>query len=319
MKNAICLLILGIVTFSTFAVSSVEASANLNNAAQIEMLQKLIIELQAQLTSINKPTSTISAPSLTYKRQTNNADATISKFGVAFTYQGPASCTSQMPDYKISFGDGKTAKADCKGVIDHVYKKYGTYTAKYSKKGKTVAVVKVVLNENVTNPITVLRTSKGDVEIELFADTMPITAGNFEKLVNEGYYDGIKFHRVIDGFMIQSGDPLTKYDSKVTAWGTGGPGYTIADEYVDGALLTNTRGTISMANSGPKTGGSQFFINLVDNANLDFDKPPFSSSHPVFGRVVSGMDVVDAIGKVAVTPGNDRPVEPIIITKAAIK
>ena len=172
---------------------------------------------------------------------------------------------------------------------------------------------------NIMNPIAVLETNKGTVEIELFADTMPITAGNFEKLVRDGYYDGIKFHRVIENFMIQGGDPLTKDDSQMNVWGTGGPGYAIADEHIIGELLTNTRGTISMANSGPESGGSQFFINLVDNTNLDFDKPPLSSAHPVFGRIVSGMDVVDAIGKASVTPGNNRPVEAVIITKATIR
>ena len=172
---------------------------------------------------------------------------------------------------------------------------------------------------NVMNPIAVFETNKGNVEIELFADTMPITAGNFAKLVKEGYYDGIKFHRVIDGFMIQGGDPLSKDDTQMAAWGTGGPGYAIADEQIVGELLTNTRGTLSMANSGPNSGGSQFFINLVDNIGLDFDKPPLSSAHPVFGRVITGMDIVDAIGKVAVTPGNNRPVEAIVIKKASIK
>lgn len=172
---------------------------------------------------------------------------------------------------------------------------------------------------NTMNPIAVLETNKGTVEIELFADTMPVTAGNFEKLVKEGYYDGIKFHRIIDGFMIQGGDPLTKDDTKMQMWGTGGPGYAIADEHIVGELLTNTRGTISMANSGPNSGGSQFFINLVDNTNLDFDKQPLSSAHPVFGRVIKGMDVVDAMGKVAVTPGNNRPLEAVVITKASIR
>lgn len=172
---------------------------------------------------------------------------------------------------------------------------------------------------NTMNPVAVLETTKGTVEIELFADTMPVTAGNFEKLVKEGYYDGIKFHRIIDGFMIQGGDPLTKDDTKMQMWGTGGPGYAIADEHIVGELLTNTRGTIAMANSGPNSGGSQFFINLADNTNLDFDKQPLSSAHPVFGRVISGMDVVDAVGKVAVTPGNNRPTEPVIITKASIR
>jgi peptidylprolyl isomerase len=169
---------------------------------------------------------------------------------------------------------------------------------------------------NTMNPIAVLETNKGTIEIELFKDTMPITAGNFEKLVNDGFYDGIKFHRVIDGFMIQSGDPLTK-TADVARYGTGGPGYAIADEHIAGELLTNTRGTISMANSGPNSGGSQFFINLVDNTNLDFDKPPFTSKHPVFGRVVKGMEVVDAIGAAA-TNERDLPVEDITILKATI-
>lgn len=172
-------------------------------------------------------------------------------------------------------------------------------------------------NINVMNPIAVLQTNQGTIEIELFADTMPITAGNFAKLVKEGFYDGIKFHRIIDGFMIQSGDPLTK-GTDTSRYGTGGPGYAIADEFVKGALLTNTRGTIAMANSGPNTGGSQFFINLVDNTNLDFDKPPFTSQHPVFGRVVKGMDIVDKIAKVA-TNERDLPVEAVVIEKATLK
>lgn len=173
-------------------------------------------------------------------------------------------------------------------------------------------------NINTMNPVAVLETNKGTVEIELYKDTMPITAGNFEKLVKEGYYDGIKFHRVIDGFMIQGGDPLTKDDSQMARWGTGGPGYSIPDEHIAGPLLTNVRGTISMANAGPNSGGSQFFINLVDNTGLDFDKQPLTSKHPVFGRVIKGMEVVDAIGKVPVGAG-DRPVEPVIITKATIR
>lgn len=173
-------------------------------------------------------------------------------------------------------------------------------------------------NINTMNPVAVLETNQGTVEIELYKDTMPITAGNFEKLVKEGYYDGIKFHRVIDGFMIQGGDPLTKDDSQMARWGTGGPGYSIADEHIAGPLLTNVRGTISMANAGPNSGGSQFFINLVDNTGLDFDKQPLSSKHPVFGRVIKGMEVVDAIGGVAVGAG-DRPLSPVVITKATIR
>ena len=170
---------------------------------------------------------------------------------------------------------------------------------------------------NRMNPIAVLETNKGVIEIELFDDAMPITAGNFMKLINEGIYDGIKFHRVIDGFMIQGGDPITKTD-EVGRYGTGGPGYAIPDEHIAGEKLTNIRGTISMANSGPESGGSQFFINLNDNVNLDFDKPPLSSKHPVFGQVIAGMDVVDAIAKVETGP-TDLPLEDVVIEKASIK
>lgn len=171
--------------------------------------------------------------------------------------------------------------------------------------------------ENDMNPVAVLETNLGVIEIELYKDLMPITAGNFEKLVSEGFYDGIQFHRVIDGFMIQGGDPNTKTPNALT-YGTGGPGYAIQDEFVTNDLLTNTRGTISMANSGPNTGGSQFFINLANNSFLDFDKEPLQSKHPVFGRVVAGMEVVDTIAKVE-TNQRDLPVEPVVIKKATIK
>jgi peptidylprolyl isomerase len=170
---------------------------------------------------------------------------------------------------------------------------------------------------NDMNPIAVLQTNKGTIEIELFEDLMPITAGNFKKLVQEGFYDGVKFHRVIDGFMIQGGDPITKTD-EIFKYGTGGPGYSIPDEHIKHELLSNVRGTISMANSGPNSGGSQFFINLVDNLNLDFDKPPLTSQHPVFGRVITGMDVVDSIGRVETNQTN-LPFEDIVIESATIR
>ena len=158
----------------------------------------------------------------------------------------------------------------------------------------------------------VLKTNKGDITLELFTGSMPITTGNFLKLASEGFYNGTKFHRVIDGFMVQGGDPNSKSDN-TSVYGQGGPGYTIQDEFVEGDLLTNTRGTIAMANTGqPNSGGSQFFINLVDNTGLDFDKQPFASRHPVFGRVVEGMGAVDLIAKTE-TGARDIPVEPIII------
>ncbi|OIO41998.1 peptidylprolyl isomerase [Candidatus Pacearchaeota archaeon CG1_02_35_32] len=151
----------------------------------------------------------------------------------------------------------------------------------------------------------VLETNYGDIVLALYSD-MPVTTGNFVDLVNEGYYDGVKFHRVINGFMIQGGDPYTKDDSKKNLWGAGGPGYTIEDEFNGKG---NLRGTISMANAGANTGGSQFFINLVDNNFLD-------GKHPVFGEVISGMGVVDKIGKVQTTGSPlDRPLEDVVIER----
>jgi peptidylprolyl isomerase len=170
---------------------------------------------------------------------------------------------------------------------------------------------------NNNNPVAVLTTNKGVIEIELFDDTMPITAGNFAKLAGEGFYNGTKFHRVIEGFMIQGGDPISK-TTEVMRYGTGDAGYNIPDEHIKGEYLTNVRGTIAMANSGPNSGSSQFFINLVDNTNLDFDKQPLTSQHPVFGRVVKGMEVVDAIGK-ADTNQRDLPLEDIIVEKVEIR
>lgn len=155
--------------------------------------------------------------------------------------------------------------------------------------------------------LVVLHTTMGDIKIRLY-DDMPITAGNFKKLAKSGFYDGTIFHRIISNFMIQGGDP--------TGTGTGGPGYTIVDEFVKGR--SNRRGTIAMANTGrPDTGGSQFFINLVDNTYLDWDDPQTPSAHPVFGEVVEGMDVVDRVGKVK-TDSADRPRVPIRIEKAEV-
>lgn len=144
-----------------------------------------------------------------------------------------------------------------------------------------------------------LETTRGDIVIELRED-MPGTSGNFTDLVRKGFYDGVIFHRVIDGFMIQGGDP--------TGTGCGGPGYTIKDEFPPDNK--NNRGTIAMANAGPNTGGSQFFINLVSNNYLD-------KAHPAFGTVIEGMDIVDAIGKTK-TNYNDKPLEDVVIRKATI-
>lgn len=147
--------------------------------------------------------------------------------------------------------------------------------------------------------VILMKTTMGDIKIMLY-DDMPITAGNFKKLVSEGYYDGVIFHRIIDNFMIQGGDP--------TGTGMGGPGYKIKDEFTD--HNQNNRGTISMANSGPNTGGSQFFLNTVDNNYLD-------SKHPVFGEIIEGMDVVDKMSKVKVN-SQDKPIEEVKIIKATV-
>ncbi len=169
---------------------------------------------------------------------------------------------------------------------------------------------------NKDNPKAEFTTNLGTFTLELYNDVMPTTAGNFIKLTEEGFYDGIKFHRVIPGFMIQGGDPITK-TNEVMRYGTGGPGYAIPDEHVKGDKLTNIRGTISMANSGPNSGGSQFFINVADNTFLDFDKQPLQSKHPVFGQVLSGMAVIDAIAEVERNPA-DMPLEPVVIESVKI-
>ncbi len=153
-----------------------------------------------------------------------------------------------------------------------------------------------------------LHTNKGTIELELFDQLKPNTVANFVKLAKEGYYDGVKFHRVIKGFMIQGGDPLTKDDSQSFRWGTGGPGYMFNDEI--GTENSNATGTISMANAGPNTNGSQFFINVNDNNFLD-------PKHTAFGKVIGGMDVVSAIENVA-TGAGDRPVEPVVIESVEI-
>lgn len=163
------------------------------------------------------------------------------------------------------------------------------------------------VGNNSVNRIAIIDTSMGIIKVELFEDKTPITAGNFIKLASEGFYDGLIFHRVIANFMIQSGCP--KGD------GTGGPGYTIKDEFHED--LSNIRGTISMANHGPNTGGSQWFINVVDNTYLDYNKEPLSSKHAVFGKVIEGMDVVDAISKVE-TDENDKPLEDVVINSITI-
>lgn len=166
-----------------------------------------------------------------------------------------------------------------------------------------------------TTKIATFETNQGNFKIQLNTEHAPVTAGNFIKLAESGFYDNTRFHRVISGFMIQGGDPFSKDDSKKDIWGMGDPGYKIKDEFH--AELRNTRGTISMANSGPNTGGSQFFINVADNTPLDYDQQPLTSKHPVFGHVIEGMEVVDKISNVQ-KDGRDRPLEDVIVKKIII-
>jgi cyclophilin family peptidyl-prolyl cis-trans isomerase len=151
-------------------------------------------------------------------------------------------------------------------------------------------------------PAAIFETSKGTFKVELFTDLAPLTAGNFIDLAKKGFYNGVIFHRVIDGFMIQGGDP--------TGTGTGGPGYTIPDEFGE-SLKHDKPGILSMANAGPNTGGSQFFITLAPTPWLD-------GKHAIFGAVAEGMDVVEAIGKTRTGP-RDRPVEEIVINSITIE
>jgi cyclophilin family peptidyl-prolyl cis-trans isomerase len=142
-----------------------------------------------------------------------------------------------------------------------------------------------------------LHTNRGAVEVELFDEDAPKTVENFAKLAREGFYDGVVFHRVIKGFMIQGGDP--------TGTGTGGPGYQFEDEINDHKIV---RGALAMANAGPNTNGSQFFIVTADAA------PWLDGKHTVFGRVTSGMDAVDAIEAVDVD-GRDKPRDDVVIER----
>lgn len=150
-------------------------------------------------------------------------------------------------------------------------------------------------------------TNKGNFDAMLYDSLAPITAGNFIKLINKKFYDGIIFHRVAKGFVIQGGDP--------TGTGSGGPGYSIQDEFHDS--LSNVVKTLSMANSGPNTGGSQFFINLVNNTFLDHNKAPFTSKHPVFGIVSDNFNIVLDIANVPVN-GAKRPITDVVMDSVRI-
>ena len=151
------------------------------------------------------------------------------------------------------------------------------------------------------NTSVTVDTNRGSFHIELFEQRAPNTTANFRSLAEKGFYDGVTFHRVIEGFMIQGGDP--------TGTGRGGPGYQIPDEFGPGLAHTQP-GLFSMANAGPNTGGSQFFITLAATPWLD-------RKHAIFGQVTSGLDVVQAIGKIETGRG-DRPVEDVVMRKVTV-
>jgi cyclophilin family peptidyl-prolyl cis-trans isomerase len=168
-----------------------------------------------------------------------------------------------------------------------------------------------------TNPTATLKTSLGDMEIELFVDKMPKTAGNFIKLAKEGFYDGLHFHRVINRFMVQFGCPHSR-DPKSPRAGTGNaPHGTIQDEHPEDAKLSNEPGTLSMANTGrPNSGSCQFFMNTVHNAYLDWFSPG-PSKHPVFAKLTKGMDVLKKIESTP-TDAGDRPSTPVQMISVTI-
>jgi cyclophilin family peptidyl-prolyl cis-trans isomerase len=167
------------------------------------------------------------------------------------------------------------------------------------------------------NPQANFETSLGNFTVEIYLDKMPVTAQNFIKLAKEGFYDGLHFHRVIKGFMIQFGCPHSR-DPESPRAGTGSSTHgNIKDEHPENAKLSNEPGTISMANTGqPNSGGCQFFINTVHNSYLDWFSPG-QSKHPVFGKIVSGMDVVAKIEATPTKPG-DRPKTPVKVNKVTI-
>jgi len=148
--------------------------------------------------------------------------------------------------------------------------------------------------------VAILHTNNGPVELELYDGDAPKTVENFRKLAGDGFYDGVIFHRVIPDFMIQGGDP--------TGTGEGGPGYSFEDEFNDHPVA---RGALAMANAGPNTNGSQFFIVTADAC------PWLDGKHTVFGRVTDGMDVVDAISQVETGPA-DRPLDDVVIERIAL-
>ncbi len=164
------------------------------------------------------------------------------------------------------------------------------------------------LPEKITS--ATITTNKGVIEITFATDT-PLTVKNFAKLATEDFYNGTRFHRIIRDFMIQGGDPLSKDLAQKSKWGTGGPGYSFKDETKPTDVLT--QGTLAMANSGPNTNGSQFFI-----VTAQAGTPWLAGKHTVFGRVTKGLEVVLSIGNLQ-TDGSDKPLQDVVVEKVEIR
>ncbi len=215
---------------------------------------------------------------------------------VSFLFRSQGSLNKQLTDA----GNNISVPATTPVPADNLNKTNDTQTINNDNKQKTMTAT--------------LSTSMGDITVEFFDKEAPKTVANFMKLAKENFYNGIKFHRVIKGFMIQGGDPLTKDDSKMNLWGTGGPGYKFADEIdAKSDLYTKVgykKGILAMANSGPNTNGSQFFIMAQDY--------PLPSQYTIFGKVVSGQDVVNKIENTPTGP-SDRPVTAVIIKNISLK
>lgn len=202
------------------------------------------------------------------------------------------------------------AKVSDETTIDEI-EKVSTEVKEMEKEAQEIELIENVsaeiadtllpTEEKNMNTIVELQTTMGTMKIKLFDDKAPKTVQNFKDLVNKGFYDGTVFHRVIKNFMIQGGDPK--------GTGTGGPGYNIKDEF--GAGLTHSKkGILSMANAGPNSGGSQFFITLIATPWLD-------GKHAIFGELAEGVDVLDKIGTTP-TDASDRPMNEVRIVKAKI-
>ena len=165
-------------------------------------------------------------------------------------------------------------------------------------------------NKRIEEPVYEIKTTHGTMKVKLYSKT-PKHRDNFAKLVSENYYDGIRFHRVIEGFMIQTGDPFSRDTAKINAWGTGSPDYTVPAEFVNeywhkkGALAAARKG--DLANPKKASSGSQFYIVHDENACLHLD-----GQYSIFGEVIEGLEVIDVIAAVATDP-YDRPYEDVII------